>query len=99
MAVLEAMAIGVPAVASAVGAIPELIRDRENGLLVAPGDVDGLVRALETLISDPEARRTLGEAARETVRARHEIDLYCRRLRGLYASLRNAPPLAWAMAS
>jgi glycosyltransferase involved in cell wall biosynthesis len=61
--VLEAAAVGVPAVAFAVGGIPEVVRDGETGLLAPPGDVPALARALERLLDDPELAARLGAGA------------------------------------
>jgi glycosyltransferase involved in cell wall biosynthesis len=68
LAALEAMACGLPLVASRVGAIPEIVRDGENGLLVAPGDSNALGDALERLASDAARRDALAGRARETAR-------------------------------
>jgi len=67
----EAMAHGRPVVASAVGGLLDLVRHEQTGLLVPPGDVVALRRALERLLEDPALRGRLGEAARE--RARSEL--------------------------
>ncbi|TFW34376.1 glycosyltransferase family 4 protein [Massilia horti] len=64
MSVLEAMAAGVPVVATRVGGIPEVITDGVEGLLVAPGDVPALAAALDRLLADEAARRRMGLAAR-----------------------------------
>lgn len=61
MTVLEGLAAKKPIVASAVGAIPDVIHDRESGLLVAPGDVDEIAAAIERLIADRSLRNRLGE--------------------------------------
>jgi glycosyltransferase involved in cell wall biosynthesis len=60
----EAMAHGKPVVASAVGGLLDLVVDGETGLLVPPGDVEALRRALERLLADRELRRSLGAAGR-----------------------------------
>jgi glycosyltransferase involved in cell wall biosynthesis len=65
MSLLEGMAFGRPVVASTVGGIPDLIEDGVNGLLVTPGDVDGLTAALSELAGDPARRARMGTAARE----------------------------------
>lgn len=64
-AVLDAMALGVPAVAFAVGGLPEIIADGETGLLVPEGDVQSFAAAAGQLIDDPELRKSLGSAARD----------------------------------
>jgi len=66
---LEAMAAGLPVVACRAAAIPEVVEDGVTGLLVPPRDPEGLARALEALIADPERARAMGEAGRQAVRA------------------------------
>ena len=61
---LEAMAAGLPAVATRVGAIPELAVEGETALLVEPGDPVALAAAIGRLASDPDLRARLGDAAR-----------------------------------
>jgi glycosyltransferase involved in cell wall biosynthesis len=67
----EAGAFGLPVVTTPVGAIPDLIRSDENGLLVSPGDVDALTEALRTLARDPGRRARLGGRLRQDVEAYH----------------------------
>jgi len=64
---LEAMACGLPPVATTVGAIPDLIRDGENGYLFPPGGVETLREKLKKLIENSEKRRTLGANAKKTI--------------------------------
>jgi len=87
MAVLEAGALGVPVVASAVGGIPELVEDDRTGLLVPPGDAAALADAVTRLVRDPERARRLGGAARARVRARHDPD---RHVAALLTAYRDA---------
>ena len=69
LSVLELMAFAVPSVATAVGGIPEVVRDGEHGLLVHAHDADLLARAVESLLRDAPRRATLGRAARERARS------------------------------
>ena len=65
--IVEAQSQALPVVATNVSAIPELITDNVNGLLVEPGDVDALAQALAQLITDPKQRERLGEAGGDVV--------------------------------
>lgn len=84
LVVLEAMAAGVPVVASSVGGTPEAVVDGETGLLVPPRDADALARALDGLLSDPARARALGEAGRLRARERFDADAAAQRILGLY---------------
>ena len=64
---LEAMASGLPAVSTSLTGVPEIIDAGVNGLLVEPADVEGLARALATLLEDEHLRREMGQAARRKV--------------------------------
>ena len=64
---LEAMRWGTPVVGTRAGGIPEIIKDRESGLLVSPGNHAELAEAISSLIKDPEMRRRLGESGRRRV--------------------------------
>lgn len=62
--VVEALAVGTPVIATAVGGVPEVVTDGENGLLVPPGDVDAFAAALQRFAGDDELRTRLrGRAA------------------------------------
>ena len=87
ISLLEAMAAGVPPVASAVGGIPEVVADGVSGLLVAPGDKASLERALRRLLADSGLGERIGAAARETVRLRFAPERALPRLEEIYASL------------
>jgi glycosyltransferase involved in cell wall biosynthesis len=64
VALMEAMSVGLPVVATAVGGVPQFVAESEEGLLVAPGRPDLLADALVRICSDSELRRRLGEGAR-----------------------------------
>ena len=70
LVILEAMAAGVPIVASAVGGIPEQIGHEREGLLVPPGDPEALSAAILSLLQDPAWARRLGEAGRRRLATR-----------------------------
>jgi glycosyltransferase involved in cell wall biosynthesis len=65
--ILEAACVGVPAVASRVGGVPELVEEGVTGLTVAPSDEDGMASAVAALLSDPGRRHSMGRAARHRV--------------------------------
>lgn len=67
MALMEAMAWRLPTISTPVGGIPQLITAEVNGLVVQPGDIDGLAAAIERLMSDPALRERLGRAGRATI--------------------------------
>ncbi|HLS33363.1 MAG TPA: glycosyltransferase, partial [Brevibacterium sp.] len=69
---LEAMAIGVPCVASTVTGIPDAVRDEDTGLLHAPGDLAGLVRALTRLADPAFDRAGMARRARALIEARFD---------------------------
>jgi glycosyltransferase involved in cell wall biosynthesis len=64
LSVMEAMAAGLPVVATAVGGVPELVEDGVTGLLVPRGDAEALERALAAVVGDAARRRAMGEAGR-----------------------------------
>jgi glycosyltransferase involved in cell wall biosynthesis len=67
LTILEAMASGLPTVASNVGGIPEVIEDGVSGLLVPAGDIQRLAKAVASLVRDPATRVRIGHAARARV--------------------------------
>lgn len=100
---IEAMAAGVPVVASRVGGLAELVAPEETGLLVEPGDADALAAALDRLLGDPALRARMGTAG--AARARNYTasavvplveDAYGRALSGARRApahtLRTTPP-------
>ena len=84
---LEAMLNGVPAVATAVGGIPEVVQTGVNGVLAAPGDDEGYCRALAGLVADPGARASFGQAARETILREYLFERRMERIMAIYTAL------------
>ena len=70
VSMLEAMATGLPCICTAVGGVPEWIRNGENGVLIPPRAPEALAEAILALAADPLLRKRLGARARETVRER-----------------------------
>lgn len=87
IAMLEAMACGLPVVVTDVGELGDVVREGENGYLVEVGDVETLTKRLDALLSDPELRRRLGEAARSDVRSYAAVERATR----IYGELLGIP--------
>ena len=87
---LEAMAMGVPAVATRIAGVPRLIRDKEDGLLVSPGSVDEMTAALGRILGDVPLRGRLSTTARLTVEVRYSFAVRMAKIRDLYDSLLTA---------
>jgi glycosyltransferase involved in cell wall biosynthesis len=87
MALLEAGAAGLPAVASSVGGIPEIIDDGTTGLLVPSQDEGRLGETLLSLLRDPSRMRSMGEAARTRIQQHFALRQTVRQLENLYVDL------------
>jgi glycosyltransferase involved in cell wall biosynthesis len=85
VAAREAMAWGRPVVATAVGGLPDAIRDGENGLLAPPGDVASLRSGIERLLTDSALRAKLGANARRTAEESYSWDRAVDSLLSVYA--------------
>lgn len=85
--VLEAMASGVPVVATHVGGVDELVEHGETGLLTPPGATGALARAIEDLLRDPARRAAMAAAARRRARAEFDLDAMIRTYEALYLDL------------
>jgi glycosyltransferase involved in cell wall biosynthesis len=80
----EAMAARLPIVASAVGGIPEMVADGENGFLVPPSQPSELSRACIVILSDQPTRRRMGESGWRTVNQKFKIENQVRQLEQVY---------------
>lgn len=84
LAVLEAMASGLPIVSTRVGSVPDLVGDGVGGLLVAPADSRALAEAVSALVSDPRRARRMGLRNRRLVEERHSLEANAATLLALY---------------
>ena len=84
MVILEAFSAGAPVIGSRIGGIPELVADRERGLLVPPGDAQELAHAITTLQRDAGAAMSMGRAARSYVLANHTAAGHLTSVQGIY---------------
>ncbi len=87
LAVLEAMAAGLPVVATRVGGMGEAVVDGETGILVEPARPDELARALRSLLENEALRTRMGRAARARAEAEFSVETMARRYVALYRAL------------
>lgn len=89
MALLEAMAAGLPVVATSVSGTRQVVEDGRTGVLVPPGDEAALATALSRVAGDAELRRRLGAAGREHVQAEYSVSRQAQRHLELYRKCRG----------
>ena len=88
VALIEALAAGVPGVSTDVGGVRDVIEDGASGLLAPPGDVRALASGVASLLHDPARRRDMGERGRKAVVVRYHIDRLVGDIDALYRDLR-----------
>ncbi len=82
---MEAMALRRPVISTYIAGIPELVRPGEHGWLVPAGDVEALAAAMQACLDSPPAMLArMGEAARNVVLARHNVDVEAAKLAALF---------------
>jgi glycosyltransferase involved in cell wall biosynthesis len=84
---IEAMAAGRPVIATQVGGLPDLIDHGKTGLLVPPGDRDGLATAMLSLLREPETACRMGQSARAMVQERSTVERLITDIEKLYDQL------------
>jgi glycosyltransferase involved in cell wall biosynthesis len=89
--ILEAMAAGVPVIASAHGGPREMIVEGETGLLVPPGDAETLAAAVRALLDDPERARRMGQAGQAYFNSHFLLQRYVSEIEQLYSTLGGTP--------
>ena len=87
MTAIEAMATGVPVVATAVGGMPDLVADERTGLLAPSGDVEALACCVVRVLCEPEWARSLALAGQESVLARFGVERLVGDMESLYTTL------------
>jgi glycosyltransferase involved in cell wall biosynthesis len=85
--VIEAMAMGLPVVASRVGGVPEVSRHDHEALLVEPDDPERLAAACRDVLTAPDLARRLGLAGHERARAEFSLPTMLRRYADLYSDV------------
>lgn len=92
LSILEAMSQSVPVVASAVGAVPDIVVPGRTGLLVSSGDGQALAGAVEDVLTNPSVARAWGAQGRKDFLARHTIDAMVDRYQDLWLALASQRP-------
>jgi len=87
LTILEAMANGLPVIASDIGGISQVIEDGEDGLLVKPGDVSELINAIRILKNDEEMRLGFSNAARKTIEDKYSKERMVDETLAVFASV------------
>jgi glycosyltransferase involved in cell wall biosynthesis len=87
IALLEAMAMEKPVVASRVGGVPEVVEEEVTGLLVPPGDPEALTLALVRLLKEPYTCQRMGRAGKQRVEARFSLEQTMGNLQSMYTKL------------
>lgn len=96
MPLVEAMACGIPTIASRAGGIPEIVEDGVTGLLCPVFDSRELANAIQTLVTDPQRRERMGDAGRRRVVERFSWEAVVTTLVGLYEELLAPVPVPTA---
>ena len=89
LVLLEAMSCSLPIVSSNIGAIPEMIENGKEGILLNARDLHGFAKEIAALSQNPEGRKRLGEAARKKFEMSYTLDHFERRIRNLMEDIRS----------
>jgi glycosyltransferase involved in cell wall biosynthesis len=91
VSIIEAMALGLPVIASNIGAIPEQVVHGETGLLIEPDDTAGLTHAIEQIIHGPEQAAMMGRAGRDRYLSHFSIHACLDKFQAIYDSICDTP--------
>jgi len=89
VSIMEAYLARLPVIAFNVGGISELVLDKETGILVPPQDIEGLARAIEELLEDPEKRKRMGGAGYKRIKNEFSLEKMVRGIEDIYLELMN----------
>lgn len=84
MSILEAMAYGIPVISTFVGGIPELVEDNKTGILIHPGDLNGMYEAIKRLYTRSSVCRQFGTAGRKKIESEFNLKTASKKLRLIY---------------
>jgi glycosyltransferase involved in cell wall biosynthesis len=85
MALLEAMSLGVPTVATRVGGVPDIVSDGVDGFLVRPGNAGHLAERILSLLESPESLKHASSSAKMKIQQHYDVEHWCRRIEHLYS--------------
>ncbi len=85
--ILEAMAVGLPVISTPVGGILEAVRHDSTGLIVEPGDIDAIAKAVALLASDAELRERMAKASHSLFEEKFDLDAIVEQVMGIYGEL------------
>jgi len=91
LSVLEAMAAGLPSIVSGVGAIPDMVRDGEDGFVVPPQDTVTLAHALRALVENGDTRLQMGHSAAKRLRTEFDMPVVTKQIGDLWRELIGLP--------
>ena len=92
MSILEAMSNGIPVITTPVGAITDAISDGKEGILVQPGNIESIAKAISTLAENEDIRKKMGDAAKSKSEQYFEAEIIVNQLFSLYQSLLEVNP-------
>jgi glycosyltransferase involved in cell wall biosynthesis len=88
--IIEAMACGIPVVATAVGGIPEQVVDGQTGILVAQGDGNAMASAIEKILANPALQKQMGDAGAQIAKEKYSQELQAKRYLDWYQEILSA---------
>ena len=89
MSILETMALGIPNISTRIASIPEVITEGEQGLLIEPGDIEGLTEALRSLCLDSRLREEMSSKAYTLMKESYSVEACGRRISEIYQEVRR----------